>query len=152
MTHIWAVLILFALVIGLNMALSFRQEKNLATTYVQMRRKYPLAIGKYKRLLNSGSIVMFGIENTGRIAEARMISGYTVFSRFRPFNDLVGCNIAHLNKADLSRYPKSVRLAIANASDNYLVFATGGTPHDPLGPFARLANALPSKNPTPQEA
>ena len=154
-TYIWMVLVLFAFVIGANMILSFYQEKNLATTYIEMRRKYPLAIGKHKRLLASGSIVMFGITPDGRICEGRAINGYSVFSRFKPLNDFDGWNVAHLNKADLRRFPVNVRRAITNASDNYMVFIAGGVPEDPRSPLGRIADRLPDLRPRktqPKEA
>lgn len=150
MDHVWTVLIMLALVVGISMVLSFFQEKNLAITYIEMRRKNLIAIGKYKRLLNSGAIVMCGVTESGCIQDARILSGVTVFSRFRPIKDLVGMNVLHLNKMDLSPYPKSVRRAIVNASDNYLVFVTGGVPKEPAGAWARLGEKFPSKR-TPKE-
>ena len=138
MNYVWTILILLGATTGVNLILSFYQQRDLARTYVAMRREHPLVIGKCKRLLSSGCIAMFGIDSDGRIHDARLMRGYSVLARFRQEPRFLGKNAAHLDKADMSGWPAPVRRAVANASQNYLTHLTGGTPSDPEGPWARL--------------
>ena len=101
-----------------------------------------MAIGKKKGLLTTGAIAMFLIDEDGTIIEGTRLTGITVLARFRPFPEFDGLPIATIQTAGDRRFTRSVRLAVANARDNYLYWMTGQTPPEPPGPIGQLADAL----------
>lgn len=134
---VWTLLIGFGVFYCINMVLSFRQGKDLAHNYVELRRQGKVVIGKYKRLLNSGGIIMFGINDDHQITDTRLLTGVTVFSRFRQRPEFSGIPMDLVGCGDYSQEPKNVRMAIKNAADNYNKFIKGEEIDEPEGPWVR---------------
>ena len=101
-----------------------------------------MAIGKKKGLVTTGAIVMFLLDEDGNVVEGTRLTGITVLARFRAFPDFDGLPLASIDPVGDRRFTRSVRLAIANARDNYLWWSSGQTPQDPPGPISQFADAL----------
>lgn len=138
----WNFLIAFAIIYLLQMVLGLRQSKNFANTFTVMRRQGRVAIGKKQGLLVAGAFVLFRLDADGRIVEGQKLSGVTVLSRFRPFDLFNGMELATLSPASDKRFNRSVRAAVANARDNYLIIMAGGTAPEPPGPLAGIGSSL----------
>lgn len=150
----WFAAICFALVYGTNVVLAMMQAKNYTTAYTTLKRRGRVAIGKKKGLVTTGAIVMFLLDADGTVVEGTRLTGITVLARFRPFTEFDGLQLASIAAGNDRRFTRSVRLAVDNARDNYLVWNAGHTPQDPPGPLSQMADALrklagrPSKHST----
>ena len=82
----WTVLIAFAVVYLTQTFLALRQSKNFAATFTSLRRRGRVALGKKQGLLSAGALVLFLLDDDGRIVEGHKLSGVTVLSRFRVFD------------------------------------------------------------------
>lgn len=142
--NVLAIILFLGAFYAINMVLSFRQSKDLANSYVALRRQGRVVMGKYKRLLNSGAIVLFAINDDNTIIDAKILSGYTVFSRFKDHPELLGMDMNLVGLEDWSTYPKHIRKAIENASTNYHRFITGQEVVEPDSPIIRLGKQLTS--------
>lgn len=136
------ILILLGVFYLVNIGLSFKQSKDFANTYVALRKQGKVVIGKFKRLLSSGAIVMFAIDENDVIIDAKVLSGITVFSRFKPLQLFAGIPVANLAAADTSKLPKNIRKSVENASLNYARFMAGAEVSDPAGPWKRIGNTF----------
>ncbi|MFZ0530652.1 MAG: transcriptional regulator GutM [Propionicimonas sp.] len=138
----WYFVIGFAVIYGTQTVLGLRQSKNYTGTYTALRRRGRVAIGKKKGLLTTGAIVMFGLDDLGRIVEGTRLTGVTVMARFRPFPLFDGLHITEIDAVGDSRLTGSMRAAVNNARDNYLFTLTGSVPPEPPGPITQLTNRL----------
>lgn len=135
----WPFIIAFGVFYAVQTVLALRQATNYSKFYGAMRRRGQVAIGKQKNLLVSGAIVMFLLDDDGRVVEGVRMSGVTVFSRFRRFDAFDGQLLAQLRPEGHRELPGSVRAAVANARDNYLLVTQGLVPAEPPGPVTRIA-------------
>ena len=138
----WTFLIGFAVIYITQTVLGFRQSKNFAQTFTSMRRRGRVAIGKKRGLLVAGAFVLFLLDADGRIVEGQKLSGVTVLSRFRTFDAFNGQDVATLDPQSNRRLNSSVRSAVANARENFLIVMAGGTAPEPPGPFAGFAASM----------
>lgn len=138
----WTFLIGFAVIYLIQTVLGLRQSKNFAHTFTVMRRKGRVAIGKKQGLLVAGAFVLFLLDAEGRILEGQKLSGVTVLSRFRPFDLFNGMDLATLAAENDRRINRSVRAAVANARENYLIIMAGGKAPEPPGPLAGFASSV----------
>ena len=138
----WFFAICFAIVYVINTVLAFIQSKNYTNTYLALKRRGRVAIGKRRGMVTTGAIVMFLLDADGTIVEGTRLTGVTVLSRVRPLPEFDGLRLATLETTKDRRFTRSVRLATDNARDNYLFWITGQTPPEPPGPLSRFADAL----------
>ncbi len=138
----WPFLIGFGIFYAINTVLGFRQAKHFSSTFIALRRRGRVGIGKRKGLVASGAIVMFLLDDDGRILEGTRMSGVTAMARFRALPAFDGELLSDLAPQTRRELAPSVRLAAANARDNYLVIAAGGVAAEPPGPWARIAARL----------
>ncbi|WP_420174436.1 transcriptional regulator GutM [Luteococcus sp. OSA5] len=134
----WPIIIGFAVFYIVQTVLSMRQTKDYARHYARMRRQGRVALGKQKNLVANGAIVMFRLDDDGVVVEGRLLSGVTVFSRFRDFTAYNGRPLAGLDGEDCRQLNRSVRIAVNNARDNYLLASEGLVPLEPPGPISKL--------------
>ena len=137
----WTVLIAFAVVYLTQTFLALRQSKNFAATFTSLRRRGRVALGKKQGLLSAGALVLFLLDDDGRIVEGHKLSGVTVLTRFRVFDAFDGCELAELTPETDRRFNRPVRAAVANARDNYRTVLAGKKPLDPPGPLAQISLA-----------
>jgi len=134
----WPVIIAFGVFYVLQTFLALRQATNYTRHYGAMRRRGRVAIGKQKNLVANGAIVMLRLDDQGTIVEGARLSGVTVFSRFRPFDTFVGMRLADVDAHAHRELNKSLRAAVANARDNFLLVSEGRIPPEPPGPVTKL--------------
>lgn len=143
----WPFMIAFAVIYLLQTVLAMRQATNYTKHYGTLRRRGRVAIGKQKNLLFSGAIVMFLLDEQDVVVEGTRLTGVTVFSRFRPLEGFAGIPVAELAGAGHRELARSVRAAVDNARDNYLLVSEGRVPPEPPGPVTKMFNRLSRKTP-----
>lgn len=134
----WPLMIAFAVFYALQTVLALRQATNYSRHYGQMRRRGRVAIGKQKNLVVSGAIVMFLLDEDDVVVEGTRLSGVTVFSRFKPFERFTGEHMGAVDGRAASDLPSSLRKAVDNARDNFLLVSEGRVPVEPPGPITKL--------------
>ena len=138
----WTFLIGFAVLYLTQTVLAMRQSKDFATTFTALRRRGKVAMGKKQGLLVAGALVLFLLDDAGRIVEGRKLSGVTVLSRFRRFEDFDGLELDGLAPETDRRLSRPLRAAVTNARDNYRTVMAGGKPLEPPGPLAGVGIAI----------
>jgi len=109
----------------LNFAFGFIQIKNFNQSYIDMRRKGRVAIGRKRGYLQAGTIVLINIDEEDRIFDCKMMQGISVLAKVKDFTGLEGKKINELTEMDLKQYKKLKRVAILNAIDNFNQFKKG---------------------------
>lgn len=137
MMNFWFLLAALGVSYLVQVALGVLQMRDFAANYGALRRRGKVAIGKRTNALSAGSIAMFLVDDDGIVREARAMSGLTIVARFKPLKGFEGLDVARLDERALARLPRGLRLAAANARDNWLVVQRGETPEDPPGPLTR---------------
>lgn len=141
----WPVMIGFAVFYLLQTVLAMRQATNYTKHYGTMRRQGRVAIGKQKNLVANGAIVMFRLDESDVVVEGVRLSGVTVFSRFKPFTTFDGQRLADVDASTHREINKSLRAAVANARDNFLLVSEGRIPPEPPGPITKLFSRFGGK-------
>ncbi|MGO4928393.1 transcriptional regulator GutM [Fundicoccus sp. Sow4_F4] len=130
--------------------LGFQQLRHFNGVYQELRRKGKVAIGRRPGKIRSGTIVMFAIEDEGKIIDARLMQGVTVASKFKALNKYVGQDIHYIDKYHplVQKENKLTQFAMENAREIYLRVAVGDYKEEPAAsPFKQLAfNVNLSKN------
>lgn len=134
----WPFLIGFGVLYAVNTVLALRQSRHFSATFIALRRRGRVAIGKYKGLVVAGAIVLFLLDEDGRIVEGTRLSGVTALARFGDLPQFNGLLITEVSAAEDRRLAPSLRKAVTNATENYRVITGGGTASEPPGPFTRL--------------
>lgn len=101
------------------------QIRHFTSTFVKMRRKGRVAIGKRKGNFRSGTLVFLVIDDKGIIIEAKKMQGVTVFAHFHSLPDLIDEPIQSITPEKLLTYNKLLRLAVQNAVDTYTMVSQG---------------------------
>lgn len=139
----WFLVIALGAAWALQSYLSFRQTKAFAALFVALRRRGRVCIGKYRGGLAQGSIVMFLLDEDGRVVEGHRLNGVTVLARFRELTDFDGLPMDALDARGAARHGKSVVRAVDNAGSNYRIISSGGHAPEPPTAVGRLMNRLP---------
>lgn len=140
----WPILIAVAVIYLANSLLVIRQMKNFADAYTSMRRRGRVAIGKQKNALSSGAIVMFLLDDEDRVLAGSRLTGLTVLSRFKDFPAFDGQPVAGIDARSV-RMSASMRRAVINARDNFLVCQQGGEPVEPPSPLMKVINRIDAR-------
>lgn len=109
----------------LNFAFGMLQIKDFNKNYVELRRHGKVAIGRKRGYMQAGTVVMFLIDDEGRIIDSRKMQGVSVFARFRKLMGLEGISLGDIHKDNLVKYNKYMRMAILDAVKNYNTFKGG---------------------------
>ncbi|BAB04489.1 transcriptional regulator GutM [Halalkalibacterium halodurans] len=90
------------------------QMKNYQQTLKRMsdRSSGFLGVGVHKQKLGIGAIAIVVTDKDGEIVDCEMMSGVTVFSRFKPLTDFVGMS---LNECKVLLQNESVDIALHGA-------------------------------------
>lgn len=140
----WPILIAVAVIYVANSLLAMRQMKDFANSYRDLRHGGRVAIGKQKNALSTGAIVMLQLDDENRIVTGTRLTGLTVLSRFKEFPAFNGQPVADIDPQGLELSP-SMRRAVINARDNFLVVQSGGVPAEPPLPLMKLINRVDSR-------
>lgn len=128
----------------LQIFLGMKQIKNFNSVYIRMKRKGKVAIGRRPGKIASGTILLFGVDEAGRIQEAEMMQGTSILARFKPQPQFIGVDIHQLTEAAiLLKENKLTRQAAANAQKIYLEVEKGHHRDEvPASPIFNLGNQL----------
>lgn len=112
---------LFQLLLGL------RQLKHFNAVYASLRRQGRVAIGRRAGKIRAGTIVMFALDQSGKVLDARQMQGVTVAARFKPMPAYIGQDIHYFDRYNplIRRENKLLRLAIEDAREVFLRVETG---------------------------
>ncbi|WP_238594604.1 transcriptional regulator GutM [Caenibacillus caldisaponilyticus] len=107
--------------------LGFIQIKHFTKEYVKLRKIGKVAIGRRPGKLRAGAIVMFAINQAGKILEAKKLQGVTILARMKKLEGFEGKYLNRLTSSDMVHCNKPLRMAIEDAKKNYRTVITGGT-------------------------
>lgn len=98
-------LLFIVLIIGwlIRIPLSRLQIKNLQETFSLLAKEGLLITGVEKNIFKGSCIVAIAVDNEGIVKKVMYLRGYTVFARFKEYDDFDGMTIEQV----LLRCPKS---------------------------------------------
>lgn len=104
-----------------------KQIKHFNTVYQRLRRQGKVAIGRRSGRFKAGTIVMFAVDETGQILDARKMQGVSVLAKFHTLEKYIGEDIHYLDKyhPQVRKENKLMRLAMENAREIYLRVEVG---------------------------
>lgn len=117
--------------------LGLKQIKNFNTVYGRMRRKGKVAIGRRPGKIASGTLILFALDNAGKISEAQMMQGISILARFKSKSQFEGIDIHELAEEHpvFLKENKLTRQATLNAQKIYLEVEKGNyQENQPLSP------------------
>lgn len=106
--------------------LGLRQIKNFSKTFHQLRLLAPVAIGKNPKKLQAGTLILIAVKADGTIAEAQMMKGVTIFTKFKEVKVLRNQNLAEVAASydQLKQFDKLTRVCLLDAYKNYVNYKT----------------------------
>ncbi|NTW72058.1 MAG: hypothetical protein HGA49_07450 [Eubacteriaceae bacterium] len=104
--------ILFFVLFTVQGIMTFFQINNYRKNISEIRKKGDMFIGQAKGKLKAGCIVVMALGADGIIKEARIMSGMTVFNRFRQITELDGKSIYEVDNWLEEVKSKQLRVAI----------------------------------------
>lgn len=110
-----------------QVVLGFFQIKHFNKVYRELRNKGKVAIGRRAGKIKAGTIVMFAIEDDGKILDTRMMQGVTVISKFRHLDQYTGHDLHYIDKYHplVQKENKLTQEAMENAREVYLRVTVG---------------------------
>lgn len=111
----------------LQSLLGFMQIKNFAKVYSKMAKKGKVLIGKNPKTFKAGTVILLNIDKDANIKDAKIMSGITVFAKFKDLSSLKGENLVMLasDYQKINRYSKLTKECLLNAYRNYVNYKTG---------------------------
>lgn len=131
-----------AFVVGaylMQVVLGMKQIKHFNQTYQELRRKGKVAIGRRARKIKAGTIVLFAVDQQGKILDARKMQGVTVLAKFHTLSAYIGEDIHYMDKYHslVRQENKLIQQAMENAREIYLRVEMGNYQEEqPLSPLA----------------
>jgi len=125
--------------------LSVFQIKHFNKVYRDLRNLGKVAIGRRTGKIKSGTIVMFAIEDEGKILDARVMQGVTVISKFRQLDQFVGHDIHYIDRYHplVHKENKLTQEAMEDAREVYLRVSVGDYEEEPVkSPIGQLGTTL----------
>ncbi|MDO4594740.1 MAG: transcriptional regulator GutM [Tissierellia bacterium] len=140
---LWLMIIIFSMFM-LQYLLTFLQMKSFRKYFSKFIKQGKVAIGIKKGIFFEGCIVMFLIDDYGNIKNASMISGFTVFSRFKEFNKLNNYNLLEFDEEILKllKFSRSKTKAILNAKENFIKVKNGEEIELKKSPFQQITSKI----------
>jgi glucitol operon activator protein len=110
-----AVILLMVVVWVLQIVLTILQSKHFSRTVKEMSNQSSgyLGVGVAKQKLGVGTVIILISDLSGKIVQAKEMTGVTVFSRFKPVSEFVGNQIEAFEQIPKDRNRnKAIRLAV----------------------------------------
>lgn len=103
------------------------QIKHFNKIYRELRNQGKVAIGRRSGKIKAGTIVMFAIEDDGKILDTRLMQGVTVMSKFRRLTQYIDHDIHYMDKYHplVQKENKLTQEAMEDAREVYLRVAVG---------------------------
>ncbi|MCU9533387.1 transcriptional regulator GutM [Streptococcus sp. CSL10205-OR2] len=123
--YILAIIVVAAYI--LQIVFGLRQIKHFNTVYSQLRHKGRVAIGRRSGKIKVGTIVMFALDASGNVLDARKMQGTTVMATFKPMLNYIGQDIHYLDKYNpiVRSENKLLQTAIEDARELFLRVEAG---------------------------
>lgn len=125
--------------------LGMKQIKHFNEIYQALRRQGKVAIGRRAGKIKAGTLVLFAVDEQGKILAAQKMQGVTVLAKFHEMSAFVGEDIHYLDRYHplVRTENKLVGQAIENAREIYLRVAVGNYQEEkPLSPFMGATTQL----------
>jgi len=122
--------------------LSMVQMKHFSNEFVKLRRQGRVAIGRKSGGFHAGAIVMFLIDEEGRIRIGKKLEGITFLARVRPLDGFEGRYIGDLKEEDGPKNHRNLRRAIADAGLTYRKFVAGEEIEQPPTPITKIGRSV----------
>ena len=123
----------------------YYQIKHFNHVYQVLRQKGKVAIGRRAGKIQAGTIVMFAIDDTGKILDAHLMQGISVIARFKTLPDYIGEDLNFIDRYHplVQKENKLTQLAMENAREIYLRVEMGNYEEEPsLSPLQKLSQGL----------
>ncbi len=140
----WILIISLGAAWTLQSILSLRQMKAFSNLFVGMRRQGKVCMGKFSGGIVQGAIVLFLLDEDGRIRSGQRLRGVSVAARFQPFDMYDGTLMAEVDSSAAAKLGKPLVKAIENSCTNFRIVNGGGQPPEPPTALSRLLAKLPS--------
>ena len=107
--------------------LGWQQLKDFNKTYTILRKLGRVAIGRKPGKIKSGTIVMFAVDENGRVLKASKMQGVTILAGFQNMENFVGEDIHYFDKYNplVRQENKLLQEAIQDARKVYLCHEAG---------------------------
>ncbi|MGO1384964.1 MAG: transcriptional regulator GutM [Arachnia sp.] len=141
----WILIISLGVAWALQSVLSLRQMQKFSTLFVEMRKRGKVCMGKFSGGIVQGAIVLFLLDDDGRITEGQRLHGVSVVARFKPFETYNGHYMGAVDPALVRDRGKSLGKAVDNARSNYQIVVGGGEAPQPQTALGRTLDTVSSK-------
>lgn len=108
---------IFAVAWILQGVLTYFQIQSFQAKLAEFRKYNRLGVGTVKGRFSKGIIVILGVDDKDIITDAQIMSGITVFARFRPFYELKCKKINEINETVKGMNRNTIK-AINKAKDS----------------------------------
>ncbi|HFI0038113.1 TPA: transcriptional regulator GutM [Streptococcus suis] len=129
----------------LQIIFGLKQLKHFNTTYSELRKKGRVAIGRRAGKIKAGTIVMFAVDKSGKVLDARRMQGVTVVARFKSMPSYIGQDIHYLDTYNpvVRKENKLLQIAIEDARELFLRIEAGNYKDVPkFAPVLNVGNQL----------
>ncbi len=129
----------------LQIIFGMKQLKHFNTTYSELRKKGRVAIGRRSGKIKAGTIVMFAVDKSGKVLDARRMQGVTVAARFKTMPDYIGQDIHYFDTYNplIRKENKLLQIAIEDAREVFLRTEAGNYEDVPkFAPVLNVGNQL----------
>lgn len=134
--------LLVAAAFVLQILLSMIQMRHFSNEFIKLRRQGRVVCGRKAGGFHAGAIVLFLIDDEGRIRKACKLEGVTCLARVRPFNGLEGRFVGGLTEEDGPRGHRNLRKAVADAALTYNKFISGEEIVQPPAPLQKVGSSI----------
>lgn len=129
----------------LQIVFGLKQLNHFNTTYSELRKKGRVAIGRRAGKIKAGTIVMFAVDKSGKVLDARRMQGVTVAARFKTMPDYIGQDIHYFDTYNplIRKENKLLQIAIEDAREVFLRTEAGNYEDVPkFAPVLNVGNQL----------
>jgi len=141
----WILIISLGVAWALQSVLSLQQMRRFSTLFVEMRKRGKVCMGKFSGGIVQGAIVLFLLDDDGRIVTGHRLNGVSVVARFKPFELYNGQYMGDIEPSLARPQGKSLTKALNNARSNYRVVTGGGEAPQPPTALGRTIDMISSK-------
>lgn len=141
----WILIISLGVAWTVQSVLSLQQMKRFSTLFVDMRKRGKVCMGKFSGGIVQGAIVLFLLDDDGRIITGQRLNGVSVIARFKPFELYNGQYMGDIDTSLARQRGKSLVKALNNACENYRIISLGGEAPQPPSALGRTIDGVSSK-------
>ena len=138
----WKLGIVVALAFLIQGALSAVQMKHFSNEFMKLRRQGKVACGRKSGGFHAGAIVMFLIDEEGRVRTAKKLEGITVLARVKDLPGFEGKFVGSLTGEEVPKSHRNLRKAVADAALTYRKYTAGEEITDPPSPCQKAVSAV----------